>query len=119
MSLGNFLYHGQCPSLVPALLLHLALSCAYIQTYPAVEAVSPSLAILLWIANAMPQGLTREQIVDKLERDRFLEHRIQDVVTAGFVRRLKSELKLTLLGYLFVLPFLFFRKILGLSVGEG
>lgn len=106
-------------SVFAIMLLHIALSCAYIQTYPAAEAVSPSLEILIQVHKAMPRGLSQEQILRQLNTHQLFDARIQDLVTAGLIKNSKSILEPTFLGYAIVLPFLLFRKILALPAGEG
>lgn len=112
-------YTIQRPAILAVMLLYAALSCAYIQTYPAVEAVSPSLGILLLLGRAMPQGLTQEQILRRLDANQLFDDRIQDLVTAGLMKRSESLLEPTLFACAIVFVFLLFRKILGLPVGEG
>lgn len=45
------------------LLLHWALSAAYVQSYPAAQAQSPSLEIANAVAKSLPRGLSREKLL--------------------------------------------------------
>ena len=108
--LGNFLSIG---------LVHIALCCAYIQTYPACQALSPSLMVLLLVGNAMPRGMTEGEICARFASEILLENRIQDLLASGFIRETGGQFEITFRGLLLVSPGIVLRKILGLSAGKG
>jgi len=100
-------------------LLYMSLTVAYIQTYPAVQALSPSLRILLLVGNAMPKGITEGEILGAFDPKQLLEDRIQDLLDARFVQESEGRLEITPRGSLLILPGALLRRILGLPVGKG
>lgn len=100
-------------------LAHLALSCAYIQIYPACQALSPSLMLLLFVGNSMPGGMTEDEIQARFSREILLGNRIQDLLVSGLIRESGGQFEITLQGLLIVLPGIFLRKMLGLTPGKG
>ena len=100
-------------------LLHAALSFAYIQVYPASQAQSPSLKILLLVGKAMPAGLAGSEIQAQFKPAELLEERIQDLIDAGLVHEENGFLELTPSGRAMVFPFVVLRTALGLSAGAG
>ena len=107
------------PERMQAYLLHYVLSLAYILSYPAAQASSPSLTIMLIIKRSMPQGVTKEDISSFL-RNQSLENRISDLISENLVREKKDgRLEATKKGHLLLKMFIFFRKVYGLPVGKG
>jgi hypothetical protein len=107
------------PDLISVYLLHFALSGAYIMSYPAVEAVSPSLTILLVVKTAMPYGLTFDELSRCFDMRGLLNQRIQDLIDARLVVESNSWFRLTCRGDFIAQFFLYLRKLLGLPVGKG
>lgn len=105
--------------LVAVSLLHIALSSAYIQIYPASQADSPSLRILRVVEGAAPRGLTEEEIHISFDPEKLLEARIRDLLEAGLVSSAGDALTLTGRGRMLITPFIYLRKILGLRPGKG
>ncbi|HYB70868.1 MAG TPA: hypothetical protein VEH80_09365 [Candidatus Bathyarchaeia archaeon] len=68
------------------LLLHSALSAAYVQTYPAAQARSPSLEIAYAVGRSMPGGLSREELLASLTAGALVHDRLNDLVANGLVR---------------------------------
>ena len=66
-------------------LLHFAFASAYILSYPAVEAVSPSLAIVLMIGGSNMQGIAHKDLLPLFDDETVLEPRIKDLMEAGLV----------------------------------
>lgn len=100
-------------------LLHIAISCAYIQVYPASQADSPSFKILLLIQKSIPNGITEREIQAVFLSQKLLDDRIQDLIDSGLIQEKASTLELTSKGKTFLFPFVFLRKILGYAKGEG
>lgn len=100
-------------------LLHLAMSFAYIQTYPAVQALSPSLRILILVRNSMPAGIKEADILEFFNSKQILEDRIHDLTVSHLASETNGALQITTKGRLFIWPFLLLRKILGLPPGKG
>lgn len=66
--------------------LYMALAMAYVTTYSAVQADSPTMSIVLRIEEAGSGGLTLEQIMDQLNDQVLVIPRLVDLVTGNLVR---------------------------------
>ena len=100
-------------------LLHFALSFAYILSYPAIEAVSPSLVISLMIGDSKPQGMLHEDLVHVFGDEIVLEPRIRNLVEAGLIVETDGYFTVTSRGITFVKCFILLRRLLGLPIGKG
>lgn len=100
------------------LLLHFALSSAYILSYPAVEAISPTLAIALFLGNSDTASVY-EELAMIFPDESILTPRIIDLIEANLVRRNNETLSLTLRGRILVNSFIAFRSFIGLKEGRG
>jgi hypothetical protein len=97
-----------------SLVLHTALSCAYVQTYPAVQAQSPTLTILLAVGSAS-EGLTGAGIVRSLDANGLVAERATDLLRNGLLVRQGSRIRPSRIGHLMALAFGAYRRWLGLS----
>jgi len=100
-------------------LFYFALSCAYIQFYPAAQAQSPSLQLMLAVGKAGSQGLCEEAIVRQFATQDLRESRLNDLLDARLVAESGGKLKLTQQGKLFVTPFIGIRQLIGYDEGQG
>lgn len=100
-------------------LLHVSLSCTYIQIYPASQADSPSLKILAVVGSSMPAGITETEIQTHFNREDLFTARVHDLLEAQLVKEVDGKLVLTPKGRVMVMPFLILRTIVGLSAGKG
>ena len=105
--------------LAAVMLLHVSLSCAYIQFYPASQADSPSLRILLLVGKSMPLGMTESEICSIFDPKDLFEARVDDLLSSGLIQKSSGKLTITTQGRVFILPFIVFRNLLGLPLGEG
>lgn len=117
--LALWLPHFSHEDLFAIALLHASLSCAYIQFYPASQADSPSLKILVLVGHSMPAGMTADEIQTRFDPSELFAARMHDLLNAQLVHQDKGAISLTPKGKCFILPFLILRKILGLPVGRG
>lgn len=99
-------------------ILHLSLSLAYIFTYPALEGVSPSLAILILIEKSRT-GLTEEEIARQFDEAVLWDKKLCDLLSSGLVARTGDRLAITAKGKFFTAPFILLRRLLGLPMGRG
>lgn len=99
-----------------AALLQLAFASAYIMTYPAFEALSPSLAIVLLVGSS--NGMKKEELRFFSDRE-LLEPRIKDLLDSGLVEAHGNALAITAKGRLLAGFFVFMRAFLGLGKGRG
>jgi len=101
-----------------AFLLHVALACAYIQTYPAAQAQSPSLHILMAVGRA-PQGLSREELLGAGSGEALVGARVDDLVANRLIVPEGDRYVLAPAARRLVLFFLGFRRVLGLTSKGG
>lgn len=99
-------------------LLHFALSSAYIMTYPAVEALSPSLVLVLLIGESSG-GLTHKDLSGVFADDILLNPRITDLHDMNLIRESGGGLYLTFKGRLLIHFFVLYRSFIGLPAGRG
>ena len=105
--------------LTALMLFHLALSSIYISSYPAAQAVSPSLDILLIVAGTETKKISREDIIKQYADTKMIRERIDDLLTDSLISRKGEYLNLKPISEIIVRIFVLYRKILGLPVGEG
>lgn len=98
-------------------LLYLSLAMAYIITYSAIEADSPSLVIVRAIAGAGEAGLPESVLRDCCTDEILIRPRLDDLVRDGLVTHAAEGYALTLKGRRFISIFLFYRRLLGKPAG--
>ncbi len=101
------------------LLLYISLACAYVMTFPALQAKSPTLAMVLALARAGSKGLAKEELKRSLGRPEVRDFLLEDLVRSGLVSRSKGGYTVTPKGRALAMFFLFFRRVLGLPQGRG
>lgn len=104
-------------SLLRAILVAGALAAAYIATYPALEAISPTLALLDDIAAAPAPGLSCQALFAAMDDSVLLHPRITDLLNEGLVELVGDRHRLTAKGARVARIFTGLRRLLGLSVG--
>jgi len=112
---------GYGPELIDGaaiLLLHFSLSAAYIMTYPAVEALSPTLVIALFMGESST-ATAYEELSRLFPEESILTPRIMDLVGAKLVRLNSETLSMTLRGRMLLQFFICFRAFIGLKPGKG
>ncbi|MBI3548177.1 MAG: hypothetical protein HY078_03890 [Elusimicrobia bacterium] len=101
-------------------LLYWTLSGAYLQTYPVLQAASPSLLIVLAVGKAMPRGLSEEELLETLvDPQSQMADRIDDLLEGGLVTQDGGKLRLTKTSAAFIFPFRCLRALLGMELGRG
>ena len=118
-SLGFFFGPLSGTDQLAALLLYAALSCGYIQLYPASQANSPSVAILTAVRKSMPRGMSESEIRSLLDPEQTFHDRVDDLVISGLMTEAGGKLSLTGRGRAFILPFIVYRRLLGVPEGKG
>ena len=107
------------PEVGAILLLHLALASAYVQTYPAAQAESPSLEIAYVVGKSMPRGVSREELLVVLAAAALVRERVDDLVANRLVRVEGERYVLTPLSSRLIRAVLGFRALLGLPKPGG
>lgn len=95
----------------------IAFAFSYIITYSAVEADSPSLAIIKTIAKSGSEGLDKGKLFAILNDDILVKPRLADLLTDGLVSLDNGRYTLTPKGRLSARVFIAYRKLLDLPVG--
>ncbi|MDA8077500.1 MAG: hypothetical protein M0Z79_01045 [Nitrospiraceae bacterium] len=106
-------------SVAHMLLLHAALSVFYISSYPAAQAISPSLDILLLIGSSANLRMTREEILANYDETVLVKARIDDLGRSALASRRGDTFRLTMAGRAVVRFFAIYRSMLGLPAGQG
>lgn len=101
------------------LLLHWVLSSAYIQSYPAAQAMAPSLEIAYAVRRSMPRGLSREELLARLNTGALVQERVEDLVADRLVRLDGDHYVLTPASARLIRFFLGLRALLGLRQPGG
>jgi hypothetical protein len=101
------------------LLLHLSLSLVYVSSYPAAQAISPSLDILMVIAAAETKRMTEEEVVRHYNDNVLVSARINDLRTSILLAQRGDNFEVTKVGKTIIRLFILYRKIIGLPAGEG
>jgi len=117
----RFLPAGYVPAfinVVAILLLHYSLSSAYILSYPAVEAISPSLAIALFMGERGYEA-TYDELVALFPDESILMPRVKDLINSKCVTLNNETLTLRLRGRVLLGFFIAFRSFIGLKQGRG
>jgi len=96
-----------------------ALGCAYIQFYPAAQAVSPSLEMILLVAQNRPNATSHSKIQELFTQQKLVMNRVQDLLNSGLAIRKEDKLVLTPSGRNLTRFFLFYRRLLGLDYNGG
>ena len=98
-------------------LLYISATAAYIISYSAIEAQSPSVTIILKIAEAGKEGLTRLELEDAMSNENTVSPRLNDLVRDGYAVCSSNRYVLTGAGRGFIKIFIFYRKLLNRGFG--
>ena len=101
------------------ILLYFALSFAYIMSYPAIQAISPSLEIMMIIGEKKNKINKKEDIIKIYNENVIFEDRIFDLKKNDLIKNDGGYYKLTLAAKIIINIFILYRKIIGLSFGKG
>jgi hypothetical protein len=102
--------------------LHIAIlftsaTLAYMLTYPALEADSPSVVMVKAIADAGEEGLDEELFAQMMNDDLLIKPRVRDLLLDKMARLEDGRYVLTPKGVLFARIFMVYRKIM--NAGKG
>jgi len=93
-------------------LLTLVIVLSYMNTYPGIEADSPTLVIVDAIQSAGPKGLEQLSLEKKLNDDILVSPRIEDLLTDQMAYLDGSTLRLTQKGRIMARLFIFYRSLM-------
>jgi len=102
------------------LLLYSGLAGVYIQTYPSIQACSPTLMIVYMIGRNKKPYNTAE-IKEMIKSEDFLEERLEDLKAEKLIRYTESKDSITITqrGSILSGIFILYRRFLGLEEGKG
>ena len=100
-------------------LFFISLTLAYVISYSALEADSPSLVIVAYIANAGSNGLDKKCFDELMNDNILIKPRIRDLLLNNMVERDGEKYVLTAKGILFVRIFIIYRKIMNVPHKGG
>jgi hypothetical protein len=120
----NPVFWGMSPPVSIAEYIHISLffislTLAYMITYSAVEADSPSLVIVTTIANAGQNGLGKKKFDEYMNDNILVKPRIRDLLLNKMVVMDEDRYVLTPKGALFARIFIIYRKIMNVSRKGG
>jgi hypothetical protein len=98
-------------------MFHVALSLAYIVAYTAIEGRSPSMALLVYVADARGQGRTRGELESVLRGGNPVAARLQAMLLDGMVVQADGLYRLTPKGWAWARTLGCFRNLLGMEKG--
>jgi len=106
----------------PLVYLHIglfmfAMLCAYVITYSALEADSPTLVMVKMLHEARPGGLEKEKFLARLGNDVLVLPRVRDLVRDRMAEVLEGRYVLTPKGRLMAWGFNLFARIQGIGLG--
>lgn len=108
------------PGNVRAFVVAASLSLAYIQTYPAAQARSPSLLILAAARRLSANGcVTRDDLAAAVRADMSLDVRFSDLDRERLLEPTADGLRLTRTGRILAAAFVMLRRALNLGQGAG
>jgi hypothetical protein len=108
------------PDRVRAFVVAASLSLAYIQTYPAAQARSPSLMILLAARRLAPHAcVTRDNLAAAVRAEMSLDVRFSDLDRERLLEPTAAGPRLTPAGRLLAAAFVTLRRALNLNQGAG
>ncbi len=102
-----------------AYIWNLALSLAYILTYPPIQTGCPSLNIIAAVYSSGAEGMTEEEILKIFSQDSLFSQRLYDLVGDGLVSLNSEDAGITRAGRGLAAFFSGYRRLLGLPKGEG
>ncbi len=100
-------------------LFDLSLSLSYVAVYPAVRAVSPSLDILLMIASSPGKRMREDEMKKFFADKRLVTARIDDLKEYRLISENGERFRISPVARMITVVFIVYRKLLGLSAGEG
>jgi hypothetical protein len=98
-------------------LFYEAVSLAYIVAYSALEQDSPSMTIVVFVADAGGQGRTREELYNLIGLDFIIGYRFESMLHSGLIEKVADVYRLTPKGFFWARLFLLYRRLFRLQMG--
>jgi len=90
----------------------ISVSLAYMVTYSALEADSPSLVMIMTIANSGKEGLSQKNFGEKINNDTLIIPRLKDTLSEKLAYLKEDKYNLTPKGRIISSIFMIYRKII-------
>jgi hypothetical protein len=106
---------------LPAHVLYFGLACAWILTFPALQAQSPSLALLLFLEQSGKQnGASLAEILTSQNKETLVIARMEDLKNDGLMYQdSQGSLKIGPLAKVLAIFFIFWRRLLRIEGNNG
>lgn len=98
-------------------LYFVSLTLAYMITYSAIEADSPSLLIIMKISDAGASGLAKEHLEREMDDSVLIEPRVKDLLIDKMAELYEGKYRLKMKGILMARLFTFYRNVM--RAGKG
>jgi hypothetical protein len=98
-------------------IFYVSLTLAYVITYSAIEADSPSLVIIMRISEAGRSGLAREALNREIDNRILIEPRVRDLLVDRMAELHEGKYRLTTKGLLMARLFTFYRNVMRANKG--
>lgn len=115
----NYPQWFQVEEIFLVIFLHYCLSLAYIASYPAAQAHSPSLDIMLKVSRSSNREISASELADTWRSRNVLIDRVDDLLTGGLIVRRGEIYSLTRTGEAMLAMYRLYRRFLGISFGKG
>jgi hypothetical protein len=110
----SFLKTMRLTDVVAVYLFHFALAGAYISTYPAVQAYSPSLEILMLYRGRKSRGFTKDEILNTFDKMGIVSDRVSDLKHSRLVIEEDGRFRLSRISQIIIFGYKLYRSCLGL-----
>jgi hypothetical protein len=100
------------PRLLLAVLLYGSFCVVYFIVFSALEADSPTLTMVRFVADAGPRGIHRDDLMRAMERHSYVQTRIDQMITDGMAVETLTGLRLAPQGLWLSALVLFYRRLL-------
>lgn len=98
-------------------LFHVAMTLAYVVAYSAIEERSPSMTLLLYVADATERGRTRDELCDLLRSMEPIERRLNAMLRDKMIVEADGQYRLTAKGRAWCAVFGFNLRLLNRRAG--
>lgn len=116
IAIGDWL-PGTLSEWMQGTLMALAVAAAYVLSYPAIEAESPTLVMIDMVAKACSTGIARSDFYAQLPDAILVVPRIADLLDEGFATNVAGRYVLTAKGRRLANSFRSWRRLLGAGLG--
>jgi hypothetical protein len=100
-----------------ALLFYVAVSLAYIVVFSALEQDSPSLTVVVFVADAGQRGRTQDELYKLIDLDFIVGERFEAMLHGKMIEQVGDVYRLTPKGLFWARLFWLFRKMFKLELG--